>query len=179
MDTSFNRFKTQCEKNRTAILVAVICTAPLAVYMHKFGFTLSSNHQIWSEFGSAMAGIYGPIIALTTLVVLVRQTNLQSQINRFQYDQTIISQARTDIDFYSAQLSQNLDAFIIPGLTIRQFLHKNFQRPNLTDVDASDIRTLAANLSHTSPSILTMWGQIYPIMAGLETGNNPFFDMTK
>ena len=179
MDKSFNRLKALVRKNRTAILIAAVYSTPLVVYVLKSGSSLSTPHQIWGEFGSAMAGIYAPIIALTTLVVLVRQTNLQSQINRHQYDQTYISQARTDIDFYAAQLSQKLDAFALPGLTIREFLHKNFQRPNLTDIDAADMRTLAANLDHTFPSILTMWGAIYPIFAGLETRDDPFLNMTK
>lgn len=152
--------------------------APILLYLLVFGPRLSANHQIWAEFGSAMAGIYAPIVALTTLAVLLAQVRLQSQINNHQYDQAYIVQARADIDFYATRLEVALHGLALPGVTVRDFLHKHFQAPGLTDLDAEDSRLLAKNLDLNIPSIFGMWGAIYPILAGLNAKENAFFEMT-
>ena len=173
------------QNRRIATVVLIVYAAPLLIYLFVFGPTLSKDHSRWAEFGSAMAGIYAPIVALTTLAVLARQvrlqvqqTRLQDQINNHQYDQAYIVQARADIDFYAAKLAESLNQFALPGTTNREFLHRNFQAPSLSDLNSPDHRRLAANLDSTSPQILGMWAAIYPIWAGLESKEDAFFSMT-
>lgn len=74
-------------RNKRFLLFGMVAfTAPLLIYLFTFGFFLSSDHQRWAEFGSAMSGIYAPIVAVTTLAVLLAQVGLQKQINDHSYD---------------------------------------------------------------------------------------------
>lgn len=164
--------------SRSAALLLAVYTAPLVVYVLVFGPLLSTDHDRWGEFGSAMAGIYAPIVALSTLALLVRQTRLQSQINEHQYDQAYIGQARSDIDFYAVQLAEILKAHVIPGVTVRQHVQQHFQLPRLEDLDEEDRRRLAADMDSITPQVLGMWMAIYPIFVGLQTKKSAVFDMT-
>ena len=166
------------KNQRLLIVVLSLYLAPLVVYGVIFGPGLAKDHTRWAEFGSAMAGIYAPIVALTTLVVLARQTRLQAQINNHQYDQAYIVQARMDIDFYATKLAENLQHHAVPGVTIKQFLHGNFQAPNLKNLDSEEPRRLALSLELSAPQIFSMWTAIYPIFAGLESKKDSFFEMT-
>lgn len=47
--------------------------APIAVYSYQFGFGIWSGHEDWSRMGSALGGLYSPMIALLTLALLYRQ----------------------------------------------------------------------------------------------------------
>ena len=152
--------------------------APLLVYVLTFGTDISSSHERWSEFGSAMSGIYAPIVALSTLAVLVVQVALQRQINEHQYIQSHLQQARSDIEFYCTQLAIALEAQLLPGQTVRAVLHTNFQPRTSAELDDPTQRTLAANIDANAPSGLGLWFAIYPILAGLAAGKGSSFDMT-
>ena len=163
---------------RAIWILAAIYAAPLAIYAMNFGFTLSSDHTRWAEFGSAMAGVYAPIVALTTLTVLLVQVGLQKQINDHEFTQAHISQARADIEFYASQLSEKLNHIAIPGHTFRSVLHSNFQPPSADDLDSDSLRTLAANIDSSMPSIMGMWFGVYPVLTGLAAGDTKTFEMT-
>ena len=172
--------KTQIPKaaKRLVLTLLIIYLTPLGIYGWFFGASISSSHNIWAEFGSAMSGIYAPIVALTTLAVLLVQVGLQRQINDHQYDQAYISQARTDLEFYANSLSDKMEAQVMPGVTVRQFLHREFQPRTLPELDSTSKRELAANLDAMVPSIFGMWTGLYPILAGLQTNDLPAYQMT-
>jgi hypothetical protein len=171
--------KTQVQKaaKRLALTLLIIYLTPLGIYGWFFGASISSSHNIWAEFG-AMSGIYAPIVALTTLAVLLVQVGLQKQINDHQYDQAYISQARIDLEFYAKCLSDKMAAQVLPGVTVRQFLHREFQPRTLPELDSTSKRELAANLDAMVPSIFGMWTGLYPILAGLQTNDLPAYRMT-
>lgn len=152
--------------------------APLAIYLATFGTVLSSDHQRWAEFGSAMSGIYAPIVAMTTLAVLLAQVGLQKQINDHSYNQAHFAQARADIEFYAIQLAGKLDQISLPGQTFRSVLHSNFQPRTTAELDTDALRTLAANIDSTLPGVMGMWFGIYPILASLATSDEAAFRMT-
>jgi hypothetical protein len=164
--------------NRVLWIVAAMYAAPLVVYIANFGFELSSDHTRWAEFGSAMAGLYAPIVALTTLAVLLVQVGLQKQINIHEFTQAQISQARADIEFFAAQLSEILNKIAIPGHTFRSVLHSNFQPETAVDLDSVTLRALAANIDANSPSVMGIWSSVYPILAGLAAGETKTFEVT-
>jgi len=92
-----------------AISGVIIIIAPMALYIRTFGNELSDSHPRWAEMGAAMSGIYSPIIALLALMFLIMQVRLQNQINRHQYDQSFIQEARSDSHYYLEQLDRELD----------------------------------------------------------------------
>lgn len=152
--------------------------APLLIYLASFGTVLSSDHQRWAEFGSAMAGIYAPIVALTTLAVLLAQVGLQKQINDHSYNQAHFQQAREDIEFYAIQLAGKLDQISLPGQTFRSVLHSNFQPRTAAELDSDSLRSLAANIDALMPGVMGMWFGIYPILAGLAASDESTYRMT-
>jgi hypothetical protein len=163
---------------RTLAWLAAIYLAPLVAYAVKFGVTLSPEHSRWGEFGSAMAGIYAPIVALTTLAVLLAQVRLQRQMNDHEFRQAHISQAREDIEFYATQLAQKLEGIAMPGKTLRSVLHLNVEPQSAKDLDSDALRTLAANIDSICPSILGIWFGVYPILTGLGASTDRTFEMT-
>ena len=52
------------------LIISLIMLMPIAVYIWRFGIIISNQHLRWAEMGSAMSGIYAPILSLLTLVVL-------------------------------------------------------------------------------------------------------------
>lgn len=164
---------------RTALGIGILLlyVAPLAVYVYMFGTKLTNSHARWAEFGSAMSGIYAPIVAISTLVVLFTQVRLQRQINEHQYVQSHIQQARVDLEFYCVQLVGALNQTLLPSQSVRQVLHKNFQPSKLADLDDGNLRTLAGNIHANAPSALALWFAVYPILAGLIAGKSTPFEM--
>ncbi len=152
--------------------------APLVVYFVTFGSVLSSDHERWAQFGSAMSGIYAPVVALTTLAVLIAQVGLQRQINDHSYKQAHFKDARADIEFYAIQLDAKLDQIALHDQTFRSVLHSNFQPSAVVELDSSALRTLAANIDATVPGVLGMWFGICPILAGLDTSEEATYRMT-
>jgi hypothetical protein len=152
---------------RALVLLGIAYLAPLVVYVVTFGVTLSSEHTTWAEFGSAMSGIYGPIIALSTLAVLIVQAGLQRQLNDHEFRQSHISQARQDIEFYANQLTMSLEKKPIPGKTFRSVLHANFQPPGIGELDSENLRALAADVDDGSLGIVSIWSGVYSVVAGL------------
>lgn len=157
---------------RGVLALGVVYSVPLLTYLSNFGFRLSADHTRWGEFGSAMAGIYAPIIALTTLAVLLAQVRTQSQLNDHEFRQSHIAQARADIEFYTVELSEKLKGAALPGTSYREVLHRNFQPGNAGALDEESLRTLAANINSLEPSILGMWFGIYPLLEGLAAGSH-------
>lgn len=160
------------------VTLLLLFLAPLVVYVATFGASLSKSHSIWSEFGSAMAGIYAPIVALTTLFVLLAQLRLQKQLHTHETDQAYIHQARSDIEFYCTQLVKVMSATLYPGKTIRAVLHENFQPRTADKLDDEEHRGLAANIHYVAPEVVDLWAAIYPILGGLTAGETANYQMT-
>ncbi|MFN5350795.1 MAG: hypothetical protein ACK5A0_14885, partial [Polaromonas sp.] len=109
-----------------AILLVVMLLSPIAIYVSVFGGQLSNNHTRWSEFGSLLGGIYTPILAALTLVVLVLQVRSQNEATILQTDHSYIEQSRADIEFYLHHLEQALDLQHHTGTTVRRFLQETY-----------------------------------------------------
>jgi hypothetical protein len=160
------------------LILLLIFLMPVVVYVATFGASLSRSHSTWAEFGSAMAGIYAPIVALTTLMVLLAQLGLQKQLHTHETDQAYIHQARSDIEFYCTQLVRVMGATLVPGKTTRAVLHEHFQPSTADELDDEKHRELAANIHHIAPEAVDLWGAIYPIFSGLTAGKTGNYQMT-
>ena len=160
-----------------SILLVVVLT-PVLVYLATFGVSLSRNHSVWSEFGSAMSGIYAPIIALATLCVLLVQLTLQKQLYAHETDQAYIHQARTDIEFYCTQLVKAMDKMIGTEETMRATLHYCFQPDTIDQLDDKEHQGLAVEIYRVAPEAVDLWAAIYPILQGLTAGKTTTYQMT-
>lgn len=160
------------------LLILGAIAAPVVVYLYVFGTSLSSSHTRWAEFGSAIGGIYSPLVALLTLTVLAQQVRLQTQMNVHEADQAYLQQAREDIEFYSIQMAQAMNLIALPGATLRAVLHEHFKPQSLGELDSLQLRQLAANIHVHMPSAFDIWAAVYPILMGLKVGNTRMYDMT-
>lgn len=162
----------------TLLLLVVAILAPVVVYIWSFGPAISSDHARWAEFGSAMGGVYSPLVALLTLFVLRRQVILQQQMNIHERDQAYLQQAREDIAFYSTQMANVMNSIVRPGMTLRAFLQENFQPLNASELDSPQLRELARNIHTLIPPAFDIWGAIYPILSGMNAGKSAMYEMT-
>lgn len=156
---------------RGILALGAAYTVPLLIYSSIFGFRLSADHVRWAEFGSAMAGIYSPIVALTTLAILLAQVRIQSHLNDHEFRQSHILQARADMEFYAIELSEKVKGVAMPGASYREILQRNFQPADAGALDEGSLRTLAADVDALEPSILGMWFGVYQVLEGLAEGS--------
>lgn len=166
------------------VLLVTWLLGPLVLYAYTFGTHITNSHQKWAEFGSAMSGIYSPLLALVTLVVLGtqvalqrRQTALQQQFNVHEYDQAYLVQARSDIEFYAARVAEELSSIPWPGVTLRAHLHKHFLTATVDELDSPALRQLAADIHYLMPPSFDLWDAIYPVLMGLDAGKKTMFNL--
>ena len=159
-----------------AIGIAIL-VAPICVYLWKFGLQLSADHGRWGEFGSAMSGIYTPILAIATLAILLMQVSLQKQVHDHDVDQAFIQQARADIEFYVQRLAEVLTTKLSYGNQAGEILLAHFQPPTEADLDTKQLRDLATAVETASPRIYALWSAIQAILAGLSATSKPPFRM--
>lgn len=156
-------------------IVTAALFAPIAVYVSKFGITISQDHQRWGEMGSAMSGIYSPLLAFLALLVVYRQVKSQSRFNEHEVDQRYIEQSRADVQYYLEQLDRALQVRDPNGATVRQMLQQHFQPESITGLVAPQLVSIARSLNQQYPQPLSLWSAIYPILSGLQSaGRFPY-----
>lgn len=151
------------------LLVGAALAAPVLTYVVTFGFSVTDNHTRWGEMGSAMSGLYTPILSLLTLAVLVTQVRSQVEINTHHFDQSYIQEARADIEYYLAQLDLELSKKLSDGTTVHQFLNSAFAYAGLADLRSDEVRQIAKNLNRQFPRIFSVWSAMYSVFAGLSS----------
>ncbi|WP_421266080.1 hypothetical protein [Aeromonas veronii] len=156
------------------VVVFVLLFSPVALYVNTFGGDLSQDHSRWAEFGSAIGGIYAPILGFITLVVLIRQLSLQKQMN----DQYYLQQAREDIEFYVSQLSNILDESLVGNVPLRAVLHEKFMFCSPEHLCSMDMKNISIDIHRVMPQALDIWAAIYPVLIGLSAVDDSLFKMT-
>lgn len=143
---------------------------PISKYIQHFGTRVSSDHVRWAEMGSAMSGIYGPILASLTFVVLVFQFVLQRQTTllqitttRHMLDQAYIQNAREDVSFYLTKLSESLDMANRSGITVRQHLLNHFENVSVIKLLSPEAKQTADSIEKLYPQVHAAWSAIYCI----------------
>ena len=163
------KLKKENTKKIILTLFFIILLLPIVVYVYEFGFVVSSDHQRWAEFGSAISGIYSPAIAFLALLILVGQFKAQAAMNKHQYDQAFIQDSRKDLDYYLEKIEEALNEKHVHGQSVRNFLLATYT--NVNDEHLKSLATIEAarvfNVSH--PKIQNMWLAIYPLLIGLES----------
>lgn len=159
-------------------LLIVVLLSPIILYVWVFGVAVSSDHTRWAEFGSAIGGIYSPMIAVFTLLVLMRQVSLQQQLTTHEFDQGYLQQARQDVEFYCSQLAMALNADALPGKSLRALLQENFRFLSASELKREDVQAHATRIHQAMPAAFDLWTAIYPILMGLKAGKGTMYVMT-
>lgn len=151
----------------TFAIVAFILMAPIVIYIYTFGFQISSNHQRWGEMGSAMSGIYTPILASLTLIVLAAQISLQSEMNKLAHNQAHIQDARNDIETFIFEISKRFSTEENNDPAISHHIIDTFAYLNIADLQQSNYKDFAQEMAFKYPTIASSWLAFHSILAGL------------
>ena len=132
-------------------ITLLVMTLPLVIYVWKFGFVISNSHSTWGEMGSAMSGIYAPILSLLTLVVLGYQVYLQKKFSYLENDLHYTEEAKNEIAYYINLINTELEG-------------SSLNHPDLIDLFAyspldstKKLSDLAKKINHENPSIAAAW----------------------
>jgi hypothetical protein len=156
------------------VLFTALLVAPIIVYRQMFGAHLSTNVTDWTNFGTAMGGIYGPLLTVLTLFVLTLQVRLQAESGKHVMDQSHIQQANSDIVFYLGRLEAAVKVGHIDGIhSIGQYFIETFAHTSLDRL--REIHAVAMILNHEHPQLYSSWSAYQSIVAGLQVvKENPY-----
>jgi hypothetical protein len=161
-----------------ALLIVAILAAPALVYVWVFGTELSHDHQRWSEMGSAMSGIYTPILALLTLAVLLAQVRLQTDMNRHTFDQTFVQKAGENITFALEQLARELSREFDDGSELRKILIGAFANETVVGLAEPAVLEVAKSLNERHDRLVALWCEFYRDIAALRANKYHPYDTT-
>ncbi|WP_460371624.1 hypothetical protein ACOYXF_08810 [Pseudomonas sp. Tul1A2] len=71
----------------SCVLIVVVLAVAIFAYRYKFGGDLSANSSDWSNFGSYIGGVFGPLISFVTLLAVLRTVFLQRELLETQRDE--------------------------------------------------------------------------------------------
>lgn len=152
---------------RVAFFLAILL-APVLLYRHTFGSHISTDISDWTAMGTAMAGIYGPLLAVLTFVVLVFQVRLQSESGKHTIDQSHVQQANSDITFYLERLEAALAVnHPVGGRSIGKFLRDGFA-PCTTLDQLRDLHRAAVIVNQDHSKLFAAWSAYQSVVAGLQ-----------
>ena len=164
-------------KNIFYFMFWLVLAMPLVIYAYKFGMELSSDSEDWAEFGSAMSGIYAPILSVFTIILLFVQLRMQVQLNTHEYDQTHIGIARADIEFYLNELKEAIDEPLSNGNTFRGVLLQGYQSVSKVELLEPTLTEVSFYIERSNPRVFSLWAAIYPILMGLDAGGTLPYDL--
>lgn len=141
------------------------------MYVGTFGIQISSDHVRWAEMGSAMSGIYGPILTILTISLLIYQLFLQGETNKHIYDQAYLQQADTNVAFYLDRLEKALKSIDADGKRSGELLESAFKDARkLAELRTQPAVATANYLNRKFPEIFAAWSAFQAIIKGLEAG---------
>jgi len=66
--------------NLLVVVVVLVMLISIALYRYQFGGVLAVNSSEWSNFGSYIGGVLGPLVSLATLLVVLKTVYMQREM---------------------------------------------------------------------------------------------------
>jgi hypothetical protein len=153
---------------RVAFFLTILL-APVLLYRHTFGSHISTDRDDWTAMGTAMAGIYGPLLAVLTFVVLVFQVRLQSESGKHTIDQAHVQQANSDVAFYLEKLETALRVHAPgPGRPIGEYIKQSYAYLSLDQLRDETLHRVAVIVNQDHSQLYAAWSAYQSIVAGLQ-----------
>jgi hypothetical protein len=158
------------------VLIAAVLLAPVAVYVGMFGVRLSHEHGRWGEMGSAMSGIYAPVTALLTLIVLAFQVRLQRQLNEHLITKDTVDSFCAEIDNHLRHLESVLNAEM-NDIPVKTHLARTVGHiVRVEELDWLSLRrSVLGDIDVLHPDIRMAWVAIIEILANLRVESGPSY----
>lgn len=149
------------------LLILTACS-PILLYVYNFGTNLSLDHERWGEFGSLLSGIYSPLIALFTVIILIRQFQFQVKSNKLQDDLSYVANTRSDINRNLNQLEDTLNESYSASVNVKYTLIRRFMSATDEELNGEELFKIAMRFDMQFHKIQGKWSAIYSLMDGLE-----------
>jgi hypothetical protein len=170
-------FKVQLIRISRFCLAALVLL-PLVLYFSKFHGPLAESHTSWSEFGSFSGGIYSPIIAFLAALLVLRQVQIQDALNKHMFEQSYISEVRSDTEFYLLHIAAFLDKPTKAGGSVRSALLKSFEFVSEVQLVMPDREKGALAFYRDFPELISAWGGYYSVAASVRAQKGYPFEHT-
>ncbi|HFQ4941758.1 TPA: hypothetical protein ACGUTZ_004303 [Vibrio vulnificus] len=130
-------------KSRIYILGAiVVLVAPVAFYIVTFGIGIWDSHSDWAAMGSAIGGLYTPILALLTLAVLIKQLQIQAQVKDYEQRESSRKIVFEMVDKFASRIESLLDENLKQKLRVLSELPEGHPKASQIRSDLLDVFTL-------------------------------------
>ncbi|EHU9474336.1 hypothetical protein KZY47_004291 [Vibrio vulnificus] len=130
-------------KSKICLTVAVLALiAPIVFYTLTFGIGIWDSHSDWAAMGSALGGLYTPILALLTLAVLLKQLQIQEQVKDYEQRETSRKTVFEMVEKFSSRIELQLNEELIHKLRILSELPKGDLRVASMKSELMDVFTL-------------------------------------
>ncbi|HDY7983513.1 hypothetical protein EA004_19670 [Vibrio anguillarum] len=123
-------------------LCFLVLATPILFYIYQFGFGLWSEHSDWASMGSALGGLYTPILALLTLAVLVKQLQIQAQSRDYEQRETSRKLVFDMVEKFAQKIEERLDDELRHNLYVLSEMPKGHPDSHVLKSGLMDIFTL-------------------------------------
>ncbi|EKO3403001.1 hypothetical protein N6C02_004319 [Vibrio fluvialis] len=123
-------------------LCFLVLVTPILFYIYQFGFGLWSEHSDWASMGSALGGLYTPILALLTLAVLVKQLQIQAQSRDYEQRETSRKLVFDMVEKFAQKIEERLDDELRHNLYVLSEMPKGHPDSHVLKSGLMDIFTL-------------------------------------
>jgi len=96
--------KTLEKRGLVLLITLAVLLIPVIVYGFQFGIGAWKYHSQWAEMGSALGGIYSPILTILMVLLLFKQTIIQSDLAKHTNDVYRISQSKERLDYHKINI---------------------------------------------------------------------------
>lgn len=142
------------------LIAGVIMLSPIIMYACTFGVGTWNTHEYWAEMGSALGGIYTPIVGFLTLYVIFRQVKNQEQTDRYNRKQSDINRVEADLNESVVLMLKKLkESDPELGTTISDVILKIYRSGNAKN---------HAQLLNAKPDAIAGWIGIAGALSGLK-----------
>ena len=163
-------------------LIGIVFCAPIIIYTYQFGFGIWNEHSKWAEMGSALSGIYSPIIAALASYILIIQTRSQNRMNSYQtqmhknqnemykhqYDQDFINRNEDSTHFYINELKHLLNQQTSLEKPVSEFVNQFSGIPE-AELRSSQNVALSKLFISNHKNIFYLWSAITNGLVGLKS----------
>ena len=105
-------------------VIGLILVLPIAAYAYQFGFGLWQSNREWGEMGSAIGGLYTPILSILTLVLLIKQFQLQKSMHNHEQRATSREIVFGMVEKYAAKIESMFTQEVVDELVVLAELKK-------------------------------------------------------
>ena len=87
----------------SVLFVVVFIVAAIVIYRYKFNGGLASSSSEWSNFGTYIGGVFGPLISFVTLLVVLKTVYMQRELLDTQKKEFVALSAKQDQELLLAK----------------------------------------------------------------------------